>query len=135
MKTITVSAGIITKENKILLAKRKKKDKYGSFWEFPGGKLEANETLEKCLERELKEELNITAKTGKKLGVFNYFYKESNTEIILHVYFIEKYRGEIKLNEHQEIKWLSLEEIEKHNLLPADKNILLELKKELKFKN
>ena len=56
---ITITAAILMKDNRILIAQRKHSDKLPGKWEFPGGKIEDNETPEECLKRELKEELNI----------------------------------------------------------------------------
>ncbi len=57
-----VTAGIILKEDKILIAKRGLDKKFGGRWEFPGGKLEPGESLQDCIKRELEEELNISIK-------------------------------------------------------------------------
>ncbi|NSW92570.1 MAG: NUDIX domain-containing protein [Firmicutes bacterium] len=56
---VKVTAALIVKDNQILIAKRKSNAKLANKWEFPGGKIEAGETPEECLRRELKEELNI----------------------------------------------------------------------------
>ncbi|MGB1518467.1 MAG: NUDIX domain-containing protein, partial [Crocinitomicaceae bacterium] len=64
---ITVICGIITNaEGKIFIARRKKDKSLGGKWEFPGGKIEKDETQEECLQRELNEELNMQVKVGEK---------------------------------------------------------------------
>ena len=63
-----VTAAILIKDGNILIAKRKSSDKLADKWEFPGGKIEKNETPEQCLIREIKEEFGIDVKVGEYLG-------------------------------------------------------------------
>ena len=71
---IDVTAAVIIADNQVLAARRKAGSHLAGFWEFPGGKIEAGETPEVCLQRELKEELGITSKIGRFLGESLYDY-------------------------------------------------------------
>lgn len=99
-----VTAGIIEKDGKILIAKRKSGKCIGAKWEFPGGKLEENETLEDCLKRELKEELDIEIEIKHYLISSRFFC--NGIEIELVAYNVKYTGGEIKLVDHDEIKWV-----------------------------
>jgi len=112
-----VTAAIIFKGEKILIAKRRHQ------WEFPGGRLEKGETMEECIVREIKEELNIDIAIIKKFMVVR------NEEIELHVFIARYLEGEIKLNFHQDAKWIGLEELNEHEFLPLDRKIVERLLK------
>jgi len=114
---VTVTAAIIKKENKILIAKRKE-GHLANKWEFPGGKIESNETPEDCLKRELREEFGIGTKIGKLLATSIYEYP--HIKIKLMAYEVEYIAGEFKLNDHHEIKWVSKEDILIYDFAPAD---------------
>ncbi|MBO8164188.1 MAG: NUDIX domain-containing protein [Brevibacillus sp.] len=124
---ITVAAGILIENGKVLIAKRGGIDENAGKWEFPGGKLKLNETPERCLRRELKEELNI------KVKVQRYFresiYKFHERIIRLMTYFVKRVEGEVKSLVHEEIKWVFPEELNENEFLLADVPIVLELKK------
>ena len=125
MKSIHVVAAIIVKENKVLVAKRR----YGEFagkWEFPGGKVEQNETNEQALIREIFEELNIIISTDKYLLTVNYDY--SKFHISMDCYLCNILNNKIELKEHSEVMWLLLDEIALLDLLPADVLVLEKLK-------
>jgi len=65
---VKVTAAILVKDNKLIIAKRGPDDRLANKWEFPGGKIEINETPEKCLKREMKEEFDIDVSIGEYLG-------------------------------------------------------------------
>jgi len=69
---VKVTAAILVKDNKIIIAKRGPGDKLAHKWEFPGGKIETHETPEQCLKREMKEEFDTDVSVGEYLG-FEYF--------------------------------------------------------------
>lgn len=114
---VKVTAAIIKKDNKILIAKRKE-GHLANKWEFPGGKLEPNETPEDCLKRELKEEFGIETDIGKYLTKSAYEYPHIKIELI--AYEVSYIRGEFKLNDHKEIKWVEIEDLSTYDFPPAD---------------
>lgn len=115
---IKVSAAIILNDNKILIAKRSPHKEHSGFWEFPGGKVKKNETIENSLNRELKEVFNIEVKVLKKFH--ENFYKYLNFEIHLFSYIVVYIRGTYQLKDHDEIRWVKPNELVNFNLTPAD---------------
>ena len=102
-------------------------------WEFPGGKLEENESEEECIVRELKEELNCETRIIKKLPVSDYCQESIIIRLIPFILKINS--GEPVATEHEEIKWLNLNEIKPDEWAPADVPILNSLKSEFKNLN
>lgn len=117
MKEIKVVAAIIQKENKILATKRG----YGEFinmWEFPGGKIESGETKEQALVREIKEGLNIEISVDKFAIDIEYQYP--NFYLFMSCFMCSIKEGSIELLEHNDGKWITKEELNTLNWLPAD---------------
>ena len=118
MKYIEVVAAIIKKEDKILIARRKKGKHLEFKWEYPGGKLENNEEENDALKRELKEEFSIEATIGRYLT--ESFYEYGSVNINLKAYLVESFSGDFRLIDHDKIEWIKIEEIKKHEFAPAD---------------
>jgi len=106
---IPVTAAVISKDGKILIAKRKKSF-MGYRWEFPGGKMEDNETLEECLKREIREELGIEIEVGECICVRKHVLN-CQSSIILYAYRASYISGELLLKDHDEIRWVKPEEL------------------------
>jgi len=119
---IDVTCAIIVNDNKVLVAQRSEKMNLPLKWEFPGGKIEQNETAENCLKREIKEELNIEIELIRRLESQKFKYELFTINLIP---FISKYlSGEIALAEHKCVKWLTKEELECLDWAPADISVL-----------
>jgi 8-oxo-dGTP diphosphatase len=114
---VIVTAAVIVRDGKVLIAKRKE-----GKWEFPGGGLEDNETLEECLKRELMEEMGVDVERLEK------FMCVEKGGIKLHV-FIARYNGNIIKKEHEAIKWVDFEEIKNYEFMDADREVVEELRK------
>ncbi|WP_404806233.1 MULTISPECIES: (deoxy)nucleoside triphosphate pyrophosphohydrolase [Methanobrevibacter] len=117
MKEIKVVAAIIKNEDKILATKRG----YGEFinmWEFPGGKIESGETKKQALVREIKEELNIEINVDKFALDIEYQYP--NFYLFMSCFMCSIKEGSIELLEHNDGKWITKEELNTLNWLPAD---------------
>ena len=99
-----VTAAVIEKDGAVLIARRKKTDRFGGVWEFPGGKLEPGEIPEVGLRRELKEELGLETSVGRFLGGFP--YASAHLDIELMAFRVTILGGEIVLNDHDEIRWV-----------------------------
>ncbi|WP_019267773.1 (deoxy)nucleoside triphosphate pyrophosphohydrolase [Methanobrevibacter smithii] len=117
MKEIKVVAAIIKNEDKILATKRG----YGEFinmWEFPGGKIEPGETKKQAIVREIKEELNIEINVDKFALDIEYQYP--NFYLFMSCFMCSIKEGSIELLEHNDGKWITKEELNTLNWLPAD---------------
>lgn len=115
---IRVTAAVIERDGKILIAKRKSTDRMGGRWEFPGGKLNLNESPEECLKRELKEELNIEAQIGEFICRSKFRYMLVPLELL--VYRAKYVSGELKALEHDDIKWVLPADLNKYDFVKAD---------------
>lgn len=117
MKIIEVVAAVIKHEDKIFITRRG----YGEFvdmWEFPGGKMEKGESREQALTREIEEELELSINIEKYLTTVDYDYP--NFHLTMHCFLSEVAGGQLKLNAHNDAKWIGLDELDKPNWVPAD---------------
>ena len=124
MKTIEVVAAIIKKEDKIFITRRS----YGEFanmWEFPGGKIEAGETNEEALIREIKEELELDINKLEFLTTVEYDYP--TVHLTMHSYTCEICGGTLNLNAHNDAKWVSIQELRGEKWVPADIEVVKKL--------
>lgn len=122
-----VAAVIKNEEGKILIAQRNLKKSQGGLWEFPGGKIEVGESREAAIIREIKEELAIDIDVVGYVGerLFNYPDKDVNL-IALDCVIVG---GDIRLLEHEDAKWVGLNELERFEFAPADMFIVERLRK------
>jgi len=105
-----VAVGVmVDSQDNILIALRSKIAHQGNLWEFPGGKVETNETVEQALERELKEELGITVKTSIPLIKINHHYPD--LWVLLDVWLVKTYQGEAYGREGQVVKWVNRQQL------------------------
>jgi len=121
MNPVDVVAAIIKKEDYYLLAQRNK-DKYmGLKWEFPGGKVEQNETFKEALSREILEELNVNIQIHSKVAEESYQDEEIN--IVLHYYLCTLIDNDIVLSEHEAIEWVKKQDFLNYEFVPGDGEI------------
>lgn len=127
MKQIEVVAAIIRKGDKIFTTQRG----YGEWkdwWEFPGGKMEAGETPEEALKREILEELNTRIEVERFVQTVEWDYPDFH--LTMHCYLCSVERGLLELKEHEAAKWLHINELESVNWLPADRELVRKLKEQ-----
>lgn len=120
---VKVIAGLIKKDDKYLIARRNHGDiEANGKWEFPGGKLEENETEMEAIEREISEEFEVNIKAIKFLASCVSEYIERTIE--LRLYLCEYLNGEFKLHDHHEIMWISKDELINYDFALADKELV-----------
>jgi mutator protein MutT len=117
-----VTAGLLWKDGKLLITKRPQGSHLAGFWEFPGGKQEPNESLERCLEREIKEELGIAVKVQRHLLQVDHEYE--NKSISLHLFHCSVISGEPRPLGCDGIKWVLPEDLSEYPLPPPDYLVL-----------
>ncbi len=125
MKTINVVAAIIVDKDKIFATQRG----YGEFkggWEFPGGKVEPNETKEQAIVREIKEELDTTIEVKDYFDTIEYDYDTFHLSMDCFICSVKE--GHLVLKEHEAAKWLSKDNLNSVNWLPADISIIEKIK-------
>lgn len=129
MKILRVAAAIIIHNNKVFATQRG----YGEFkdgWEFPGGKVEANETSREALGREIMEELDTVVEVGELLDTVEYDYPHFHLSMDCFICKIKS--GDLVLKEHQAAKWLTKETLDSVQWLPADVELVKKIGASLK---
>jgi len=119
-------AVIYNQQGLILIDRRLEGGSFGGLWEFPGGKVEAEETVPDCIRREILEELGIPIEVGEHLLTLTHTY--SSFHITLHVYLCRHRLGEPQTLQCPEIRWVSLEEIDEFQFPEANSQIITALK-------
>lgn len=125
MKTIKVVAAIITHNDQIFATQRG----YGEFkdgWEFPGGKIEADETPQEALIREIWEELDTEIEVGELIDTVEYDYPTFH--LSMDCFFCTIKSGDLVLKEHEAARWLTRETLDSVEWLPADQGLIEKLK-------
>ena len=117
-----VTAGLLWQNGMVLITKRPEGSHLAGFWEFPGGKQEVGETLEQCLEREIKEELDVDVRAEKRLFTVDHEY--GNRIISLYLFQCTHLRGEFKPLACEEIRWVSPEYLFQYRFPPPDEKII-----------
>ncbi len=125
MKTIEVAAAIITHNGRVFATQRG----YGEFkdgWEFPGGKMEPGETPQQALVREIQEELDTEIEVGELVETVEYDYP--GFHLTMHCFLCTVRSGALVLKEHEAARWLTREELNDVDWLPADVKAVEKLK-------
>lgn len=117
-KLIDVVAAAIIHNNKVLAVQRSEKMLLPGMWEFPGGKIELNESPKDALIREIKEELDATIEVLQKVNTAEYDYDFGR--VSLTTYTAKVVAGELALLEHQNYRWLSPHELLEMDWAPVD---------------
>ncbi len=120
MKTIEVVAAIIIKDGKVFATQRGYGEWQG-WWEFPGGKIEAGESPEAALVREIREELDADIEVGELLETVEWDYPKFH--LTMHCFICSLLSESMHLNEHESAAWLTRETIHSVKWLPADEGL------------
>ena len=126
MKRVNVAVGIIVnKQQQILLAKRPAHLHQGNKWEFPGGKLESDETVSEALTRELKEEVDLIVNSTEPFMEISHDYTDKR--VLLQIHLVKNFTGIAKGVEGQLIKWVSKTELKQFEFPEANLPIVQKL--------
>ncbi|HEX7764847.1 MAG TPA: 8-oxo-dGTP diphosphatase MutT, partial [Cellvibrio sp.] len=122
-KLVHVAVGVIYRpDGNILIAKRPDSAHQGGLWEFPGGKVDAGETIQQALARELREELNIHVLASEPLIQIRHHYADKS--VLLDVHRITRFAGEACGNEGQPIQWVDVEQLKGFEFPAANRPII-----------
>ncbi|MCG8377898.1 MAG: Nudix family hydrolase [Proteobacteria bacterium] len=121
---IHVAVGVIfdSSGNKVLIAKRSCSQHLGGLWEFPGGKVEENESVKDALKRELHEELNINVEPARRIKQIYHDYPDK--KVLLDVWEVRKWNGDVNGHEQQDIIWSPVDKLETYEFPDANKHII-----------
>lgn len=117
----TVTAGVLERDGRVLIARRPESGLLGGLWEFPGGKVEGKERLAACLRRELIEELGITADVGDKIGLVEHAY--THFRVSVHAFACRAGSREPRAMEHTELRWVTVPELTDFPMGKVDREI------------
>jgi len=95
-------------------------------WEFPGGKIEAGESPEQALARELNEELGITARIGARVTHIRHNYRHGGA-VDLQFFAVHEFSGELENRIFQQVRWVKLEDLTAYDFLAADRDLIKDL--------
>ena len=121
-----VTAAIILKDNKVLIAQRAPDDKLAGKWEFPGGKIEPGETPQECLKREIREELDVDIEVADFFGESIYAYQSGTIKLM--AFWCKWISGDFTLKVHSQIAWVNHNELDLYDFAPADIPLVDKLK-------
>lgn len=121
-----VAAGLIVRGGEVLIGQRRPDQPMALLWEFPGGKIEAGESAEEALARELCEELGIQATVGNPVTRIRHNYRHGGA-VDLQFFAVHEFQGEITNNIYQQVRWVRLEDLPSYEFLAADRNLIKDL--------
>jgi 8-oxo-dGTP diphosphatase len=127
MKIVVVAAVIERADRRLLIGQRRKEDTSPLKWEFPGGKMEAGESPESALARELKEELGVTLTRSAEIGRVHHTYAETSTELEILFFAAAIAETDIVAQAFEEIAWVVPKELGGYDFLAANRGLIARL--------
>jgi len=121
-----VAAALILRDGEVLIGQRRTDQPMASLWEFPGGKIEAGESPEQALVRELSEELGIQAQVAAPLTRIRHNYRHGGA-VDLRFFTVREFSGEIQNHIYQQVRWVRLADLPSYEFLAADRGLIRDL--------
>ncbi|MGC2617752.1 MAG: (deoxy)nucleoside triphosphate pyrophosphohydrolase [Acidobacteriaceae bacterium] len=121
-----VAAALILRGEEVLICQRKAGSPMGLKWEFPGGKIEAGESAEQALRRELDEELGIQAAVGTRVAHVRHNYR-SGGAVDLQFFAVHSFEGELTNHIFEDVRWSPLKDLPAYDFLAADRDLVRDL--------
>lgn len=125
---LVAAAALVDPDKRVLIAQRPEHKSYAGLWEFPGGKVDAGETPEYALMRELEEELGIETRPGCFTPIAFASHSYPDFHLLMPLFVCRMWRGIAKPKEHAALKWVKLADISNYPLLEADIPLLAQLR-------
>lgn len=123
---ILVVAGILSRDDSVLICQRRRSDAYGLQWEFPGGKVESGETEPAALVRELEEELAIRVEdAGEEIFRLRHRYPDRYVEVVF--FAVKRYSGQVSNRVFETIEWVPRTNLPQYQFLEADRDLVCRL--------
>jgi mutator protein MutT len=129
LKRVVVAVAVVVRDGRVLICQRREKDSFGGYWEFPGGKLEAGETAENCVCREVREELDLVVRPTAALAVVRHEYP--GLDLTLHAFECECVEGEPRAIACQALRWVLPRELSEYRFPPASEPIIAEIRRRM----
>jgi len=121
-----VAAALIVRDGEVLIGQRRPDQPMALMWEFPGGKIEAGESPEQALVRELDEELGIRATVGQRVTRIRHNYRHGGA-VDLQFFAVHEFAGEIQSRIYHQVRWVKLEDLSGYDFLAADRGLIRDL--------
>jgi 8-oxo-dGTP diphosphatase len=121
-----VAAALIVRGSEVLIGQRRPDQPMAMQWEFPGGKIEAGESPEQALARELLEEIGIRAMVGPRVTRIRHNYRHGGA-VDLQFFAVNHFTGEIQNRIYHELRWVRLEDLPTYDFLAADRGLIRDL--------
>ena len=123
---IDVVAAVIKRNNYYFIAQRNRHKHFAYHWEFPGGKVDSQETFENALKREIREELSIDIRILNHIASEK--HKDEKIDVNVHYFLCKSLNEKIILYEHEDMKWLQKNDLKQLKMAPGDSKIIKYLK-------
>lgn len=124
--TVQVVAALIWQDDRFLICQRPAHKARGLLWEFVGGKVESGETPQQALVRECQEELGITVQVEELFTELTHVYPDLTVHLMLfHAHIVQ---GTIQKLEHNDLRWITADQVDQYEFCPADVEILQKIK-------